>query len=70
MPGGVGHVQKLFLRLPGSNKAGNEIPGKQKGRDVRMEEVGSTVGSWAGAQNKTFCLWISKTYKVNSLPQS
>lgn len=24
MPGGVGHVQKLFLRLPGSNKAGNE----------------------------------------------
>lgn len=33
-------------------KLGMKIPGKQKGRDGRMEEVGSTVGSWAGAQNK------------------
>lgn len=31
-------------------KLGMKIPGKQKGRGSRMEEVGSIVGSWVGAQ--------------------
>lgn len=48
MPGGVGHVQKLLLRLPGSNKTGNEDSREAEGE--RRQEVGSVVGSWVGAQ--------------------
>lgn len=39
MPGGVGHVQKLFLKLPGSNKAGNENSREAEGE--RWQDGGS-----------------------------